>query len=267
MIPFLMKKSWSIQTQKPVTDWFFSLILFCQIGLLSTSAHAFINIESLRQNVKPGFAGSTGVTLSGATGNVKVSNIGVTSQNIFKDHEKEYLVIANYNYGESKGVPNNNTGNFHLRYAQGFSPNWAWEIFTQAEFNQFQALVLRKLAGGGLRTRLYKTTTDSLFLGFGAFYEDEKISIDADQANPRSNLYISYRSLFNDHLEGVLTAYYQVKYKVISDYRIQLKGGIESTLTETLQLVNNFSYSLDTRPPRTIQTQDFTYKVVLNWSY
>ncbi len=243
---------------------FFTLfvLLFCFQPSL-----AFINIESLRQNVNQGFEGSSGLALGGASGNVDVFNLGVNTQNIYRDHHREYILMGQYNYGEAKNLKNNNKGNFHVRYAQGFATNLFWETFAQAEFNEFQSLSLRKLFGGGLRIRLHQSETSGVFLGMGSFYEDEKISDDADQANFRGNIYLSFRRLINDQFETVLVAYYQPSYKRVNDYRLQLTAGFESKISEMVQLVNSVSFSSDTRPPLGIQEEDFNYSVVVNFSY
>ncbi len=238
----------------------FSLLFVC-------SSSAFINIESLRQDIEKGFNGSSGVTVGGSSGNVDVFGLGVNSQNIYKSAQREYIMIGQYEYGEANDLKNNNKGSFHLRYAQEFAQGLFWEAFTQAEFNEFQDLSLRTLLGGGLRMRLIRNEKNSIFLGLGTFYEDEEIDSGVDQANFRGNIYLSFRSLLAQQFETVLVAYYQPNYNLIDDYRLRLTAGFESKISETLQLVNNFSYSKDTRPPAGIEQEDFTYSVVFNLSY
>ncbi len=259
---------WFLEIHKDRShDFSMRFLFFIFSFLFVCSSSAFINIESLRQDIEKGFNGSSGVTVGGSSGNVDVFGLGVNSQNIYKSAQREYIVIGKYQYGEANGLKNNNTGNFHLRYAQGFAKGLFWEAFTQAEFNEFQDLKLRTLLGGGLRMRLLKDNKNSIFLGLGTFYEDEEIDSGIDQANFRGNIYLSFRSLLAQQFETVLVAYYQPNYNVINDYRLQLTAGFESKITETLQLVNNFSYSSDTRPPAGIEEEDFTYSVVFNLSY
>ncbi len=241
------------------------LLLVCIF--LSQPCYGFINIESLRQNIEEGFNGSSGFSLGGASGNVDVFDLGFNSQNIYKDHQREYIVIGQYDYGEASDLKNNNKGNFHVRYAQGFKPWGFWEFFSQAEFNEFQSLTLRKLLGGGLRFRMAHTNSLGLFLGVGSFYEDETIKGNADQANFRGNFYLSFRSLIGEQFETVVVAYYQPSYKRVNDYRLQLTAGVESKITEVVQLVNTIAFSSDTRPPLGIEKEDFTYKVLFNFSY
>jgi hypothetical protein len=242
------------------------VIIFILLGV-SPQAQGFINIESLRQNIKQGFSGSTGLNVGGSSGNVDIFNTGITSQNIFKDKQREYLVIANYKYGEANREKNNNQGNFHVRYAQKFLPSMAWEAFSQAEFNEFQSLTLRTLVGAGLRMRLYQGDQDTLYFGAGSFYEDEEVKDDLDQGNGRGNFYLSLRKFIGEDVETVMVGYYQPSFKRVNDYRVQLTAGIETKITQALQLVNSLSYARDSQPPQGIEEVDFSYNVLFNFNY
>ncbi len=241
--------------------------LFCGILFSGSWASAFINIESLRQGIDQGFSGSSGASLDGSTGNVEVQNVGVNSQNIFQNEKRQYIFITEYSYGEAQNKKNTNEGSFHLRFAQAFSNSLWWEIFGQAEFNEFQSLSLRSLGGAGLRAALFETKQNSIYLGLGAFYEDEEIKNDQDQANFRGNLYLSLRSLFNDNAEGVLILYYQPSAKTVDDYRLRATAGLETKIMKFLSLVNSVSLAHDSRPPGSIEQEDITYQVMFNFTY
>ena len=142
-----------------------------------------------------------------------------------------------------------------------------WEAFSQAEFNEFQALKLRSLLGGGLRFCLLRTDSQSVFFGAGTFYEDEDINGDADQANFRGNIYLSYRALIEKNFETVLVGYYQPNYNIISDYRLQMTAGFETKINKWIQFVNSISFARDTVPPLSIEQDDIVYKLTINLSY
>lgn len=237
----------------------YGALVFVIVALFPTLSFSFINIESLRQDIKKGFYGSTGLDLSGSSGNVKVFETGLSSQNIYKKGEHEFIAISNYKYGEASQVKNTHQGNLHLRYAQRFDKPWSWEVFSQLEFNEFQNLSLRSLTGAGLRIRLLHGEKSSIFAGAGTFYEDERIQKDIDQANFRGNLYLSLRKIFGEATEVVLVSYYQPSYKIIDDYRIQLTAGLELKVNKYLRIVNNIEYAKDSRPPSNIQQYDLTY--------
>lgn len=246
---------------------FLKLLFGTTLFFWSLPCHSFINIESLRQGIKEGFSGSSGLQLSGASGNTDVFELGANSQNIFKERDHEYIFITNYKYGEASDLKNSNKGNGHLRYAQDFTETLAWEVFGQMEFNEFQQLKLRTLLGGGLRLRLYEESGTSFFSGAGLFYEDETISEAPDQANFRGNLYLSIRSLLSETTEFVLVTYYQPSFKRVNDYRIQATVGLETQVLKQLSWVNQLSYSEDSKPPIGIEKLDISYSVGFNFSY
>lgn len=242
------------------------LILVLSI-LYSQASLAFINIESLRQELKKGFYGSSGFQVSGSSGNSDVFEVGGNSQNIFKEKDREYLLIANYKYGEATGLKNTNEGDLHLRFAKEMSLGIFAEVFTQVEFNEFQALLLRSLTGGGGRFRLVHGESTSLFLGVGLFYEDEDIDQGQDQSNFRGNTYLSLRSLIGEGAEAVLVVYYQPNFKNVSDHRFQGTAGLEIKINETWSTINSFSYAFDSRPPLGIKSEDSSFSAGLNYSY
>lgn len=235
--------------------------------LWGQSASTFINIESLRQGLSEGFAGSSGVEAMGSSGNTNVFEAGLNTRNIFKHGQREYIFIATYDYGEASDLKNSNKGNGHIRYSQGFSRSSQWEIFGQVEFNEFQSLELRSLVGFGLRQALFKGTKNSLFIGLGAFYEDETLKIPPDQSNFRANFYLSFRSLIKEDMEFVMVTYYQPNTEVISDERLQMTAGLEIEILNQLSLVSSWSFSRDARPPVGILKEDASYKVGVNFSY
>lgn len=237
------------------------------ILFVSVPASAFINIESLRQNLKSGFYGSSGVTAEGASGNVRIFKTGLNSQNIYKAKDHEFLFLTNYKYGEASRVKNTNKGNIHVRYATRLEQNLYGEIFGQVEFNEFQSLLLRRLSGLGLRACLFDQDFVSLYLGSGLFYEDEKIDLDSDQNNWRGNFYFSYRHLISEILEAVVVFYYQPSTKVINDYRLRFNLGFEFKVSQSLKWVNSLQMSQDTRPPQGIEKEDLSFNVGLNYEY
>lgn len=242
--------------------WSFGLLL------LHVEASAFLNIESLRQVTKSGFNGSTGVKASGATGNTDVFTSNVSTQNIFKNSSEEYIGILNYTYGEANDEKNANKGNIHLRYARWVGGSWlAVELFGQSEFNEFQNLILRNLAGSGFRSKLYNSDGLSFYLGVGAFYEKEDLKDFADQETVRGNTYFSMKKDFEKLMTLSLILYYQPNTKIVSDYRFRAVLGFEYKMTEKLIFNVQYSRAEDTLPPPDVEKLDTSFLTGINWRY
>ncbi len=202
-----------------------------------------------------------------SSGNIRIFRGDLNSQNILKKEKQETIFIASYKYGEASGVPNIDKGHIHLRYAREISENWQWEVFGQIEFNHFQSLALRKLAGGGLRSKLYGSDRVSLFLGLGTFYEKEDIRNDLNQENPRGNIYFSFRYILEENFEIVSVSYFQPSYKRADDYRVLTSLGFEFHFNKSLSWVNAVGYAMDTKPPRSVRKEDIFFNMGFNIEY
>lgn len=247
----------------------FQILLNCfAIFILFPSvAASFVNIESLRQSHKEGWYGSSGITSGGSSGNINIFRLGLTSQNIYKTENNEVIFSNRFDYTEAGRNRIANSGNTHLRYSQKVLPYLKWEVFSQAEFNEFQKLKLRTVNGGGLRWRLYSGDENSLFLGTGLYYEDEVVIDDDDQNNFRGNLYLSFRRLVRNLLEITMTGYYQPSHKTMSDYRVRMNLGLEFKVLKGLTWVNEIRYMADTRPPEGIRREDVFFNVGMSLRY
>ena len=104
-----------------------TIYIFLIALLWAGPCQSFINIESLRQGLKTGLYGSSGTEFSGASGNTDVFDLGINTRNIYKSQQREYILIASYEYGEALNIKNSHKGHGHFRYAQGFTPSWKWE--------------------------------------------------------------------------------------------------------------------------------------------
>lgn len=230
------------------------VILLCSY---SFAAFGFLNIESLRQRNpsqgvlgKPGknLLGSFGLRLNDQKGNVNKSLFQVDTLNMMTNGQSNYILLANYRYGESFEREDTRQGNLHLRYTRVLSTLFSAEFYQQTEFNKFEDLSLRVLGGGGLRAGLIKEKKNSLFIGLGAFYEKEDLEGDLDPENPRGNLYLSY--LYKGGLFDVSsTFYYQPNLEEFADARVRFNIGLETKLNQYFSQTLEYTIRRDSRPP------------------
>ncbi len=242
--------------------WIFSLFL------LSFSAFAFLNIESLRQTQthKNGLIGSVGFSLLDQSGNVDKTLIGGQTLNLYQKDKNQYIFLSNYRYGESFGNKDTQEGNLHFRYTRLLNDWLGWESFQQTEFNKFQDLKLRLLFGTGARLQLLEKTTHRINFGIGAFYEREELEDTFDQKNPRMNTYLSYLYQGKD-FEVSSTLYYQPNMENFNDYRFRASLGLESTFSERFSQTIQYQFNRDTAPPPGIENDDRSLTAGLNYRY
>lgn len=169
--------------------------------------------------------------------------------------QSNYILLANYRYGKSFEREDTRQGNLHLRYTRLLGEILSFELYQQTEFNKFEDLTLRVLAGGGLRLGLVREKKNSFFMGLGAFYEKEDLEGPLDPENPRGNFYVSY--LFkSDHYQLSSTFYYQPNLEEISDARLRFNVGLETFLSKNFSQTLEYTIKRDSRPPLGILRTD-----------
>ena len=142
-------------------------------------------------------------------------------------------------YGKANGVKNTQNLYLHLRYIHNItSKRFVYEIFAQAQDNEFKQIKDRSLVGGGVRVKFLKDFVKELdfFVGFGGFYEYIDYLdtyTDPTERNIRLNGYIAinypFKSISNKS-KLTLTSYYQPKVSSFGDFisysGVNLKLGI-----------------------------------------
>lgn len=230
------------------------------------SAHAFINIETLRIEPLDGFTGNLDLTGQFQSGNTDKNILNFSSSNRYHSGEHEVLAIANYRYGESFNKKDTHRGSAHLRYAKELSELLIGELFAQIEFDEFKSLNQRDLFGVSSRFRLINEERFFLFSGLGFFAESEQLKSDTNQENFRGNIYLSGVYKTEQALKASLVVYFQPLWDTLVDHRLNLDFDIESPIYKTLSLVFSYDYQFDNRPPSNVKKYDSTALVGVRWS-
>lgn len=235
---------------------------------LSWPAHAFMNIESIRQNSKEGTQGELGLKVNGQTGNSEKLTGEFSTLTLKRVERNEILGAGKYRYGESRKVKDAHEGNLHARYTRYLDDWKGIESFAQTEFDEFKMLKRRDLLGAGLRTVLSKNKANALYLGTGAFYEHEdfKDRIPSEET-VRGNLYLSFVRTFSDHVSGTLISYYQPSIESFRDFRVQIDSSLHVRLADSLSLTIEYDLQHDSEPAPGVKPTDTTYMTGLAYKY
>lgn len=243
-------------------------ILVPLVLFLSSPSWGFINIESIRLQTDGDLVGKTSLLFSGQSGNTEKATISASTSNLRRWARDEFLFLADYAYSYSQDVRDTNNGRLHLRYTLSSREPRSYELFSQAQFDEFQNLNLRTLFGANVRHRLVGTDEKSFLLGTGVFYEMESYTSDTYQSGFRGNIYLSYVEKLSDSVAGSLVAYYQPAIKRWADYRVQLMAGLETKLNARLTLDLNFELSHDSEPPTDrVSNTDMKYLAGFSLTY
>jgi len=242
------------------------VLLFLLASLFSFDVYSFMNVETLRQSHKDGFFGSINLKLMGASGSTDKFVNSFATQNVFRSDKNEFLFFVNHLYGEVSNTKNTDKGSFHARYSRSVSKIWAIEFYTQVEFDKFRALRLRRILGTGVRLQALRSETASIYLGAGAFQENEDLNLDPDEETLRGNMYAAYVHNFINKTKLSATVYYQPSFSQ-SDFRIRFNTALGIPLTEKFKFTLEFTAGHDSAPPTDIVKTDTLYLTGLAYSY
>lgn len=241
-------------------------ILFVFTFILWSQASAFINVESLRQNHKNGFFGSSNLKVSGASGSTEKIVNNFSTQNIYRADTNEFLFFLDHAYGEAFNEKNTDKGSLHVRYSRSLSKVSALEFYGQVEFNKFRALKLRRIFGTGLRFSILDRENKSLFAGGGAFFENEDLEAEPDEEATRGNFYLAYNFSPKNKVNLSSTLYYQPSLSY-NDFRLRSNTSLGFPIGAGFHFVVELKVAHDSAPPLEVEKTDVTYLTGINYSY
>lgn len=244
--------------------WIAALVLIVIAGAPGAESRAQINTEAMRPTVpkdgvhgwlKGGFAWKTGNSNSFSTGWVgKLSyHRGVHTPFLQLSFNHSVALTARY---ENKGFA-------HLRWPAMWHRRVGSELFTQVEFNEFTSLIIRTLAGAGVRVAAVLHKKFELYIGTGYMFEYEELS-DVEQDDPHPDVtkyhrwtsYLSFRFIVSKWLVISNTTYIQPRFRDFGDYRFLESLSVMFKVYKMLHLQLYFMVAYDSRPPLHIYPWD-----------
>ena len=232
--------------------------------------NAQVNIEKLRTENSSNI--SLGVNIN--IGNNNVTTVDAATLVLKKLSVNNFIILkAKYNKGfkDNKDFVDNYFG--HIRLTSMMSKRLGIEVFSQAEGDDFRALLLRQLNGTGLRLNISKEKLFNVNLGLGIMSDYEKISIDNKTTSlffARYTSYISIIKSFKDSKnEIILMSYVQPRLTEFSDIRITIEFLIRLIVSDRFKvyLDNSVDFKHDSKPPVGIETNDFTTKSMVTYEW
>ncbi len=251
-----------------------SVVLLLSIAL-TYSAHAIVNIESERiKGPEAGFSGKLAFSANGQSGNTDKSRVSFGTRLQWHHEQTTNFIAISLDQGETNGIRNTNKKFFHARHIRQLSEKRSWEIFGQAEENEFTRLTFRGLAGSGIRLRLGKQSEKQvMYLGLGALRSREEIEQKTGTSDAgierlwRANIYFSIKHRFTDNSRIVSTSYYQPAFNDNEDYRFLEQVSLVVNLSKRLNLKLSVDIAHDNRPPQLIEKTDTTYSTGIEYRF
>lgn len=216
---------------------------------------ALVSIVPVEIGQKPGVSGKIQAGLDTTRGNTHKDNYKASTR-VNYDDNSSYVLWAELSgdYGEVDDTVNTKKLYSHLRYIHSITEEIIRsEIFLQAQEDEFKALATRRLAGAGLRFKLFDTFSGAKgYYGLGAFYEYISYvnsDLDPDEDNLRLNTYLAYTLNLDKGSSLAYTLYYQPRFDKFSDHVISNKFELKLHIYSQLSLKFSLYYDVDSYPP------------------
>ena len=239
------------------------------LALLSSFASAFISLDPPVMDERRGWDGEIGISGAYSSGNSDTSSVGFSAKAEY--HQERWMIysLAAYHYGEANDDKNTNDGLAHLRYIHRiYDTPYDYELFVQSEFNEFQDVKMRNLAGANIR-RNFSGFFDKCYVGLGLFYsymEPDVISeIDPIYKRTKMNSYLSLVKKVNPYFSITYLGFYQPNVEDFSDYRVSQIIQFDTTLTENMTLGIDISHRYNATPYHRIEKTDI--RSLINLKY
>jgi len=236
---------------------------------------AIVNMEGLHLgSPAPGFSGELEFSGTGASGNTEKYDLAAGTRLQWHQQKTTDFLLLDYRYGRVAGDTNTDKSFAHFRHIYETGPNLAWEVFVQAEQNEFTRMEFRGLGGAGARFGLGdKSPASARYLGVGAFYVSETLTKvpgltdDGTERLWRANAYFVIKYKISDHAGFVSSTYYQPSLKDSGDYRLLETASLAVEITGKLLLKLSIEIVHDNEPPQAVESTDTSYRTGISYIF
>jgi len=240
--------------------------------LCTVHASAFVNLAPPVIGEKKGLTGEASLGAKFNSGNSDTLSLGAGVKGEYSEEEWLVYMIAAYSYGESNDIQDTNDGLLHLRYVHEIKETaYDYEFFIQTEFNEFQDIKSRNLAGANIRRDFADLPFDRFYVGVGLFYsymEPDMVS----EKNPiykrvKLNTYVSFLKKVNDVFSVTYLGYYQPTVDDFTDYRIFQIVQFTTAITEHTALSFDVLHKYNATPYHDIEKTDIRSTINLKYKF
>lgn len=250
----------------PLTSTLSGLFIFFLLFSVG-SVSAQVNIETLRKTDQEEGVHSHLSTKAGLiSGNSEAFNLSGVFRTDFIKKPYHLFLVADGTRGEVDDKRYKNKGFVHLRGQRSFTEVYAFEAFTQEEYNELILLEERTLFGGGVRISPFAPSPEeenesdlTFHVGVGLMWEIERYEEDQEDEDSRllrSTNYLSGKWKINELIQFAGTGYYQVDTARASDFRLLFDGSFGINITKRFMFTVNIDYRFDNEPPEDIKRFD-----------
>lgn len=171
----------------------------------------------------------------------------------------EYDVILN---NGREGASGENRAYQHLRYNYLLKEKFAWEAFSQIQFDEILRIKRRLLLGTGPRFNILKQENSDIHLGVAYMYEyEQELDTTVFHRDHRISSFLSVDKIFENGHSISTIGYYQPVINDFSDYRVSLGFRLALQIATNLSFNFNINLNYDAKPVIDENIPSLTYSI------
>ncbi len=227
------------------------------VVVLAGTVSAQVNMEDQRRSLSVnGISGDVKAAYALTLGNSELYVLGISPNAVWRLGKHQVFTVNELERVSSEDGSIINRGFSHLRYNFDLAPCFAFETFTQAQYDKSQDLVARYLAGAGLRVSFIRQEGLLFAVGVAGMFEYEELSA-GDIARPvRSSNYVSVRLGEGNRLKLTATSYVQPAVSDWGDLRVLTEIELTVIIASDFSFTHSLSYRYDSEPPAGVKEYD-----------
>ncbi|MCK6544485.1 DUF481 domain-containing protein [Myxococcota bacterium] len=258
----------------------------------STALANPVNAEVLRPNpFREGWSGGVDGSLALSRGNVELLDLGGAARVQYQTlhalppgddagparvpfvDQRVFLAVS-ARFAERAGTAFLNQGFAHLRWTSMWHARVGSDVFAQYQFNEFQRLGVRAIAGLGARFELVHAPVFMAWAGTGYMFEHDRIDVlagapdDPESFEHRWTSYLTARlALFDARLLLQNTLYHQPRLDALDDVRVLEELEVLAKVSDAFALGVTTSLMHDSAPPTGVKGTDLRLFSTVRWSF
>jgi hypothetical protein len=236
----------------------------------SAAAQVILNTERFQVQEVEGFHLGADFSTSVQRGNTKVLNVSTSGiMGVLEGrHWIRTIFGGQFLRTEDRSILDQQF--VQIRYSYLLSPTLRTFHFVQAQKNETLLLQSRWLVGGGIRRTFVQTPRTMLAAGTGVMGEWERLDperLGPDDSDARDRIRMANMAVVSRNFAGgarlLNILYLQPDLERPSDLRILNDLGLAVPITDRLSASMSAEWRRDTRPPSTLERDDFILKMGL----
>lgn len=211
-----------------------------------------------------GWSGGFGAFFSGTGGNTENVAIGGAGSIQWQGNANRWRLLLDGTRAESNRSATEEALATHLRHNLRLSRRWASLAFVQHQYDRFQRVDSRFLAGAGVRWDFLRTEKLGASIGASPMLEMEKNEGRSSLSRGRLSTFVTILGRVDERVHVDVTAFVQPAMDELQDIRAVSTTALRLEISEALSLVADLRVQYDTEPAADVEKTDWKTRTGLS---